>query len=185
MSSLCKEQLSYSRSQSFSSWFCMRMDLSSLWPWSFTFYVCVESLFDRLVVRGQIESFRIKSNPQVFGYRSNFPVWNQCLGKAQFHLDPKLLRQSSGSSCFLTIPFILWDFSWPRGGCAGTDSSVLALPLGTSLLVQLPPFLAEQEEVGSVPQLTLCLAAEQEGPFVPSFLSGVNFIVAVTVPAIS
>lgn len=68
VTSLCsaQEQLSYSRSQSFSSWFCMRMDLSNLWPWSF--YVCVESLFDRLDVRGQIESFTTKSTPKVFGY---------------------------------------------------------------------------------------------------------------------
>lgn len=163
------------------------MDLSNLWPWSFTFYVCVESLFDRLVVGGQIESFRIKSTPKMFGCRCNCLIWTWCLGKEQFHLDPKLLRQSSGNRCFLTIPFILWDFSWPCGGCAGTDSSVLPFPLGISGVhsSSSPPswqnrrMLAQSLSSPRVwlvsSRVLLCLPFSQES----------IFIVAVTVPAIS
>lgn len=147
------------------------MDLSNLWPWSFTFYICVESLFDRLVERGQIESFRIKSNPKVFGYRCNFPVWKSPIPPWSKAAQAEQWEQELPNYSLYSVGFqlTLWV-------CAGTDSSVLAFPLGIlGLLVQLPLFLAEQEEVGSIPQLTPCLAAEQEGTFVPSFLSGVNF----------
>lgn len=94
--------------------------VDSAWEWTsqtfdlgvFTFYVCVESLFDRLVVRGQIESFRIKSNPKVFGYRWNF----SSLGKAPSHLDPKLLRQSNGSSYFDLFSLFCGISADPVGG---------------------------------------------------------------------
>lgn len=60
VTSLCKEQLSYSRSVFLKLILHENGPLKPLRPWSFSFYFCVECLFDRLVLRGQIESFRIK-----------------------------------------------------------------------------------------------------------------------------
>lgn len=145
------------------------MDLSSLWPWSFTFYVCVESLFDRLVVRGQIETLRSKSNPKVFGHRGNFPVF----GKSPIPPWSKAAQAEQWEQLLLNNSLYSVGFQLTLGGCAGTGSS--GIPPWNLFACPAPPFLAEQEEVGSVPQLTLCLADEQEGPFVPSFPLGVNF----------
>lgn len=179
MSSLCKEQLSYSRSQSSSSWFCMRMDLSNLWPWSFTFYVCVESLFDRLIVRGQIESFRIKSSPKVFGYRCNFPVWE----KPNSTLIQSCSGRAVGTGASYLFPLFCGISADPVGvvqGQAALSWHSLLESLGFACPAPLLPgrtgggWLNPSAHLVSR-RVHLCLPFSQES----------IFTVAVTLPAIS